>query len=244
MSKLRVDQLLVDLGYYPTREKAKRALLAGLVYVNDQQITKPGQQFLPETEFIIKEEERYVSRGGYKLETAIDSFDLCLHGMVAADIGSSTGGFTDCMLKSGVTKVYAIDVGKGLISWELRNDSRVILMEGINARYLKESDLPQKVNLMTIDVSFISIKKVLPAVLNLLTKKGTLLALIKPQFEAKKNQVGKNGIVKDESLIQEILDDMIVFFNNNGLIVNGRVRVPIIGKNISNKEYMMWAEKQ
>jgi len=244
MSKVRVDQLLVDLGYYPTREKAKRAVLAGLVFNCDQQILKPGQPFSKDTDFIIKEEERYVSRGGYKLETAIYSFDLCLHDMIAADIGSSTGGFTDCMLKSGVRKVYAIDVGKNLIDWHLRNDPRIVLMEGINARYIKESDLPEKVDLMTIDVSFISIKKVLPAVIALLKKKGMLLALIKPQFEVKKNQVGKNGIVKDDDLIQEILNDMMIFLKNIGFTVNGRVRVPIMGKNLSNKEYMLWAEKQ
>jgi len=240
--KQRVDQLLVDLGLYSSRERAKRAIMAGLVTAEKYPSLKPGLMLPSETIFKVKEKERFVSRGGHKLQGAIDGFDLCFDGKIAADIGSSTGGFTDCMLQAGVKKVYAVDVGKGLIDWSLRNDDRVILIEGTNARYLKEEDISEKVDLITVDVSFISLKKVVPALIPILKKDGYLLTLVKPQFEAGKGLVGKNGVVRDEKLICQILDDMINFFSASGLVVNGKVRSPIKGP-AGNKEYVLWSVK-
>ncbi len=241
-NKQRADQLLVNLGFYPSREKAKRSILAGLVSAEKYPKLKPGQLVALDTQFHIKERERFVSRGGYKLDGAIVAFDLCLDGMVALDIGSSTGGFTDCLLQCGVSKVYAVDVGKGLIDWRLRNDSRVILIEEKNARYLTQQDLPEQVDVITVDVSFISLKKIVPAALSLLKDNGYILTLVKPQFEAGKGQVGKNGVVKDEKLISTILQDMIEFFISIGLVLRGQVRSSIRGP-AGNKEYILWAAK-
>lgn len=243
MKKLRVDQLLVNQGYFPTREKAKRAVMAGMVVVDGHESLKPGQQVPEETTFTIKGQDLFVSRGGYKIEEAIKSFDLCVDGKICLDIGSSTGGFTDCLLQCGASKVYAVDVGKGLLDWSLRNDERVVVIEETNARYLKPEDIPEKVDVVSIDVSFISLKKIIPAALPVLKEKGWVLSLVKPQFEAGKGQVGKNGVVRDEKLISQILDDMILFFIQHGLQVNGQVRSPILGPK-GNKEYMLWALKQ
>ena len=240
--KQRIDQLLVKRGLYQSRERAKRAVMAGYVEVEGLQNLKPGHLVAEDTTFIIKEKEKFVSRGGYKLEGAINAFDLCLYGMTALDIGSSTGGFTDCMLQSGVIKVYAVDVGKGLIAWSLRNDERVNLIENKNARYFKETDIPEKIDLITIDVSFISIKKIVPAVIKALKQHGYILALIKPQFEAERAQISKNGVVKDIEVIQNILEDRKFFFESLGLEVRGQVRSPILGP-AGNREYILWAVK-
>ncbi len=240
--KQRVDQLLVDLGLYSSRERAKRSIMAGLVTARHYPSLKPGLMLDSDTVFSVKEKERVVSRGGYKLQGAIDGFDLCLDGKIAIDAGASTGGFTDCLLQAGVKKVYAVDVGKGLIDWSLRNNDKVILIEETNARYLKEEDIGEKVDLITIDVSFISLKKVVPALIPILKKGGYLLSLVKPQFEAGRGKVGKNGVVRDEKLICQILDDMIDFFSALGLEVNGKIRSPIKGP-AGNKEYLLWSIK-
>jgi len=240
--KQRIDQLLVKRGLYESRERAKRAIMAGYVVVEGLQNLKPGHLVGEDTVFTIKEKEKFVSRGGYKLEGAINAFDLCLDGMTALDIGSSTGGFTDCMLQSGVKKVYAVDVGKGLIAWSLRNDERVNLIENKNARYFEQNDIPEKVDLITIDVSFISIKKIIPAVIKTLKQHGYILALIKPQFEAERAQISKNGVVKDIEVIHNILTDRINFFESHGLEVRGQVKSPILGP-AGNREYLLWAVK-
>lgn len=240
-NKQRVDQLLVNLGYYPTRERAKQAILAGAVSAKGYSMIKPGQTVADNTEFEIKEKERFASRGGYKLDEALMAFNLVITDAVAVDVGASTGGFTDCLLQAGVKKVYAVDVGKGLIHWSLRNDPRVVLIEEKNARYISKDDIPEETDIITIDVSFISLKKIIPAVLCLLKEKGYMLALVKPQFEAGKGKV-KKGVVKDEKLISTILTDMIQFFTSLGLMVKGQVRSPILGP-AGNKEYILWAEK-
>lgn len=240
--KQRVDQLLVKLGLYLSRERAKRAVMAGAVVADGYSNLKPGQLVSTDTVFKVKEKEKFVSRGGYKLEGAINSFDLCLCGMTALDVGSSTGGFTDCMLQAGVKKVYAVDVGKGLIAWSLRNDERVCLIENKNARYFKENDISEKVDVITIDVSFISIKKIVPAVIKALKQYGYLLALIKPQFEAERYQISKNGVVRDTEVIQNILAERKTFFESIGLDVRGQVKSPILGP-AGNREYVLWAVK-
>ncbi len=243
MKKQRIDQLLVTRGYYPTRERAKRAIMAGLVRAEGIPSLKPGMQVAEDINFILKEQEKFVSRGGYKIEEAINAFDLCIDKKVVLDLGASTGGFTDCLLQCGAQKVYAVDVGKGILDWSLRNDDRVVVIEETNARYLKPEDIPEQVDVVSADVSFISLKKVIPAALPILKEKGWVLALVKPQFEAGKDQVGKNGVVRDEKLISRILEDMVDFFTQHGLQVNGQVRSPILGPK-GNKEYMLWAVKQ
>ncbi|MEW6535742.1 MAG: TlyA family RNA methyltransferase [Candidatus Auribacterota bacterium] len=240
--KQRVDQLLVALGHFSTREQAKRAVMAGFVSVEGLQHLKPGQLIDTETEFIIKEREPFVSRGGYKLQAALDGFNLSVCSKICLDVGASTGGFTDCLLQYGAKKVYAVDVGKGLMDWSLRNDPRVVLIEEKNARYMVADDIPEQVDILTIDASFISLKIIIPAVLPFLKIGGYLLPLVKPQFEAGKGQVGKNGVVKDKNLILNILDDMIEFLTSIGLEVNGRVRSPILGP-AGNKEFLIWAIK-
>lgn len=240
--KQRIDQLLVNQGFYPSRERAKRAVMAGHVHAEGLNTLKPGMMVDADTTFTIKEHERYVSRGGYKLEAALEGFDLCIDTCVAIDLGASTGGFTDCLLQFGAAKVYAVDVGKGLIDWKLRNDERVIVKEQLNARYLTQNDIPESADVVTIDASFISLKLVIPPVLPLLNPGGNLLCLVKPQFEAGKGQVGKNGVVRDENLILTILDDMIQFVISHGLEVRGQVRSPILGP-AGNKEYIIWAVK-
>ncbi|MDX9702477.1 MAG: TlyA family RNA methyltransferase [Candidatus Auribacterota bacterium] len=243
MKKQRIDQLLVTRGYYPTRERAKRAIMAGLVEADGFSILKPGMQIPEDTNFVVKEHDKFVSRGGYKIEEAINSFDLCVDKKVVLDLGASTGGFTDCLLQCGAKKVYAVDVGKGILDWSLRNDERVVVIEETNARYLKTEDIPELVDIVSADLSFISLKKVIPSVLPILKDKGWLLVLVKPQFEAGKGLVGKNGVVRDEKLISRIMEDMIDFLIQHGLQVNGQVRSPILGPK-GNKEYMLWAVKQ
>ena len=198
--KRRIDQVLVDRGLVESREKAKALLLAGAVRVNGQRVDKPGQNVALDSAIEIAQKLRYVSRGGVKLEAALIHFGIDVTGRVCADIGSSTGGFTDCLLQHGAARVHAIDVGAGQLDWRLRNDSRVVVHEGVNARYLTPSGVGEPVDLAVCDVSFISASMVLPVIPALLRPDGEMVILIKPQFEVGRDQVGKGGIVRDPAL--------------------------------------------
>ena len=206
MKKIRLDQLLVEKGLAESREKARRLIVAGQVLVDGQPAPKPGHAMNPEHEIILKEVERFVSRGGEKLKGAMEAFKLDLTGKVCLDIGSSTGGFTDCMLQHGAVKVYAVDVGKGQLHWKLREDPRVTVMEGVNARYLTPADLPEAADFASIDTSFISLTNILPAVKGLLKPGGEIVSLIKPQFEAGKEEVDKGrGVITDPAIHEAVI---------------------------------------
>jgi len=212
VKKIRLDQLLVEKGLAESREKAKRLVLAGQVLIDGHPAPKPGHPVAPDHKITIKEAERFVSRGGEKLEGAMNAFGLDLTGKVCMDIGSSTGGFTDCMLQHGANKVYAVDVGKGQLHWKLREDERVEVMEGVNARYLTPGDLPEPADFVSIDTSFISLTKILPAVKELLTPGGEIVSLIKPQFEAGKQAVDKGrGVITDLAIHEEVVSKIRTF---------------------------------
>jgi 23S rRNA (cytidine1920-2'-O)/16S rRNA (cytidine1409-2'-O)-methyltransferase len=206
MKKIRLDQLLVEKGLAESREKARRMILAGQVLVDGHSAPKPGHTLAPDHAITLHKPERFVSRGGDKLEGAMAAFPIDLAGKVCLDIGSSTGGFTDCMLQHGAAKVYAIDVGKGQLHWKLREDPRVVVMEGVNARYLTPADLPELADFASIDTSFISLTNILPAVKGLLKPGGEIVSLIKPQFEAGKEAVDKGrGVITDPAIHDEVI---------------------------------------
>ena len=216
-TKCRADQLVYQQGLASSREKAKRLIMAGLVVEGSRRIDKPGEQLDIETELRLKGQMKYVSRGGYKLEKILENEAIDLKDKVCIDIGASTGGFTDCMLQAGAKKVYAIDVGYNQLDFSLRQDPRVINMEKINIRYLELEDLKEKADFISIDVSFISLDLVLPVAKNLLKEDGLIAALIKPQFEAGKDKVGKGGIVRDKKIHLEVLEKMLALFTSLGL---------------------------
>ena len=207
MAKERLDVLLVNRGLAASREKAKAIIMSGSVYVDGQKEDKAGQTFPEEANIEVRGSTlKYVSRGGLKLEKAMECFDVSLSGKICMDVGSSTGGFTDCMLQNGVVKVYAVDVGHGQLDWKLRNDPRVICMEKTNIRYVKPEDIEDRIQFSSIDVSFISLTKVLGPVKELLTDDGEIVCLIKPQFEAGREKVGKHGVVREASVHKEVID--------------------------------------
>ena len=207
MAKERLDVLLVNRGLAASREKAKAIIMTGSVYVDGQKEDKAGQTFPEEANIEVRGSTlKYVSRGGLKLEKAMECFDVSLSGKICMDVGSSTGGFTDCMLQNGAVKVYAVDVGHGQLDWKLRNDPRVICMEKTNIRYVKPDDIEDRIQFSSIDVSFISLTKVLGPVKELLTDDGEIVCLIKPQFEAGREKVGKHGVVRDASVHKEVID--------------------------------------
>ncbi len=222
-----MDVLLLQRGLAESRERARRMILAAQVLVDDRIIDKPGTRVPAAAEITVKEKPAYVSRGGLKLEAALDAFDIDPQGWVAADIGASTGGFTDCLLQRGALRVYAIDVGYGQLAWKLRKDPRVVVMERINARYL--TSLPEPADLATVDVSFISLKLILPAARGLLRPNGQIIALIKPQFEAGRTQVGKGGVVKDPAVHRSVLYDVLGWAVEHELQVKGVIASPLLG---------------
>ena len=243
MQKVRLDQMLVDRGLASSREKAKAIVMSGIVYVNGQKEDKPGSFFPPDADVVLKgEKPRYVSRGGYKLEKAVGTFGIVLDGLVCCDIGSSTGGFTDCMLQNGAEKVYAIDVGRGQLDWKLRQDERVVSMERTNIRYVTPEDIGEPVGFASIDVSFISLEKVLPAVYELLEEGAHVAALIKPQFEAGRSQVGKKGVVRDPSVHGDVIEKVISVAASLGFRYLGLTYSPIRGPE-GNIEYLLYMEK-
>jgi 23S rRNA (cytidine1920-2'-O)/16S rRNA (cytidine1409-2'-O)-methyltransferase len=245
--KERIDVLLVERGFFDTREKARKNLMAGLVFVDNVRIDKPGEKVKRNANIEVKGEAiPYVSRGGLKLEKAIKEFNLDLDGKVSMDVGASTGGFTDCMLKNKASKVYAVDVGYGQMAWSLRTDPRVICMERTNIRYVKPEDIKEKLDFASIDVSFISLKLVLPVVKELLKDEGEIVALIKPQFEAGREKVGKKGVVRDADVHEEVINNVISFAFSIGLMLKGLTFSPIKGPegNIEYLAYFIKSNKQ
>jgi 23S rRNA (cytidine1920-2'-O)/16S rRNA (cytidine1409-2'-O)-methyltransferase len=240
----RLDVLLVERGLVDTRARAKAVIMAGSVFVAGERVDKAGAVVRDDAEIIFKGETlRYVSRGGLKLEAALDAFGVDVAGMTAVDLGSSTGGFTDCLLQRGAVKVYAIDAGRGQLDWKLRNDPRVVSMEKFNARYLKPEDIDgAPVGIAIIDVSFISLTKIIPPAAGVLAPGGVLIALIKPQFEVGKGEVGKGGIVRDEAKRKEVVDKITAFVSGFGLDVKGVIESPITGAD-GNVEYLICALK-
>ncbi|MBN9653630.1 TlyA family RNA methyltransferase [Halobacillus sp. GSS1] len=229
--KVRLDVLLVEKGYVETREKAKRTIMAGLVFHNQVRLDKPGQKIEEDAELTVKGKAiPYVSRGGLKLEKALKVFDLSVQDKVMVDIGSSTGGFTDCGLQNGVKLSYAIDVGYNQLDWRLRNHEQVIVMERTNFRYVTKDNLSEgQPQFASIDVSFISLRIILPVLATLLDQEGDVVALIKPQFEAGREQVGKKGIIKDPSIHRQVIENILDFATQHGYSVHGLTFSPITG---------------
>ena len=239
--KERLDVLLVNKGFFSSRERAKTAIMAGDVYVNGGISDKAGTKIDEEAEITVKNDQcPYVGRGGYKLAKAIGTFGLDLAAKTAMDIGASTGGFTDCMLQNGASKVYSVDVGYGQLDWKLRNDPRVVNMEKVNVRYLEPDTIPDRMDFVSIDVSFISLKLIFPVVRELLKKGGELVCLIKPQFEAGREQVGKKGIVRDRDVHRQVIENVIIYAASNGLKPEELTFSPMTGAK-GNIEYLLRA---
>ncbi len=238
-TKTRLDQLLVERGLAESREKAKALVLAGAVFVDGQKADKPGHSVAITSRVEITERLPYVSRGGFKLEAALDRFGIDPRGRVCVDAGASTGGFTDVLLQRGAGRVYAVDVGTGQLDWKLRNDARVVVKEGINARYLKPEHIGEPVDLAVCDVSFISLTLVLPAVAGLLKENGEIVALVKPQFEAGRGQVGKGGIVRDPELHRAAVERVARAAHALGFKTD-TMESPILGAE-GNKEFLLYA---
>ncbi len=240
MAKIRLDALLVQSGAVQSRERAKALIMAGQVYIDNQKCDKAGLMVEETTVPEIRGEQlKYVSRGGLKLEKAISEFPITLNGKTAMDIGASTGGFTDCMLQNGAKKVYAVDVGYGQFAWKLRNDPRVVNMERTNIRYVTPDMIEDKIDFASIDVSFISLRLVLPVVKSLLSDSGEIAALIKPQFEAGREQVGKKGVVRDINVHYEVVKNITAFAAGIGFYVSGLSYSPIKGPE-GNIEYLAY----
>jgi 23S rRNA (cytidine1920-2'-O)/16S rRNA (cytidine1409-2'-O)-methyltransferase len=243
MRKERLDKLMVEKGLVPSREKAQALIMIGGVKVNGQVMRKPGQKIREDALIeILQPPCPYVSRGGVKLEGAIKGFGINVEGKVCLDVGASTGGFTDCLLQHGAKRVYAVDVGWGQLHWKLRNDPRVICLEKKNIRYLPKEEIPEEVDLVTIDTSFISLKLVIPAVLKFLKEKAEILALIKPQFEVGKGEVGKGGVVRDPEKHKRVIEEIRIFSQNLGLHPIGVIESPILGPK-GNKEFFIYLIK-
>ena len=241
--KERLDVILVNNGLASSRDNAKRTIMAGLVTVDGIVETKSGQKFDVDSEFKVKDKLlKYVSRGGLKLEKAIQSFNIKLNGCYAVDMGASTGGFTDCMLMNGALKVYALDVGYGQLDYKLRVDPRVINMEKTNIRYLDTTLIEEPIDFISIDVSFISLRHMFPVASEILKDAGAVMCLIKPQFEAGREQVGKKGIVRDSKIHVEVIENVISYASDNGLYAHGVDYSPVNGTK-GNIEYLLYLKK-
>jgi 23S rRNA (cytidine1920-2'-O)/16S rRNA (cytidine1409-2'-O)-methyltransferase len=227
VSKERLDMLVVARGLADSRQQAQRLIMAGQVTVDERVVDKPGTRVPTSAGLSVTASLPYASRGGFKLAAALDAFELDVKGCIAADVGASTGGFTDCLLQRGAARVYAIDVGYGQLAWKLQQDPRVVVMDRTNARYLEH--LPELVELATIDVSFISLKLILPAVTGWLREEGWIVALIKPQFEAGRAQVGKGGVVRDPAVHRAVLEEIVAWTASRDLALQGLIRSPITG---------------
>jgi 23S rRNA (cytidine1920-2'-O)/16S rRNA (cytidine1409-2'-O)-methyltransferase len=237
MGKERLDVLLVKRGLCPSREKAQRLIMAGSVFSGGTRMEKASQSLAEEVPLEVRTPERYVGRGGLKLEAALRHFAIEPAGWTCLDVGASTGGFTDCLLQHGAAKVYALDVGHGQLDWKIRSDPRVVVMEHCNARHLQPGDLPEKVRLAVADVSFISLTLILPPVAGVLTDGGMMLALIKPQFELSRGEVGRGGVVRDEAARQRAVDKIRDFAAARGWSWGGVVDSPITGAD-GNREFL------
>ncbi len=243
MKKVRLDQMVFDLGLTESRERAKTTIMAGLVYVNGQKVDKPGTQVAPDAEIEVRGNALpYVSRGGFKLEKALQVFPVDVTGQHCIDCGASTGGFTDVLLQNGAEKVYAVDVGYGQLAWSLRNDPRVVSMERTNVRYLTPEQIPEPLDLAVMDLSFISLRLILPAVYPLLREDAAVLCLIKPQFEAGREEVGKKGVVRDPQVHLNVLERFLEFVPEIGFSVLGLDFSPIRGPE-GNIEYLGYLRK-
>ncbi len=241
--KKRLDILLTEQGLAESRERAKGLIMAGVVYADNQKADKPGDLYPENISLEVRGKGLpYVSRGGLKLEKAMKEFSLDLAGLVCMDIGASTGGFTDCMLQNGAKKVYAVDVGYGQLAWKLRTDERVINLERTNARYLTEEQIPEKIDFFSADVSFISLTLILPALRPLLAEHGRAVCLIKPQFEAGREGVGKKGVVRDKAVHREVIEKIVRFAPENGYSVLGLTFSPVKGPE-GNIEYLIYLER-
>lgn len=244
MKKERIDVLLVERGLVDSREKAKKLIMAGVVLVENEVVDKPGTKVEIESEIRLKGNPlKYVSRGGLKLEKAIESFDIDLRDKVALDIGASTGGFSDCMLQNGIKKVYAIDVGYGQLDWKVRSDEKVVAMDRTNIRHVTKEDIGELADFVSIDVSFISLKLVLPVAKELTSEEAEIVALIKPQFEAGKDKVGKKGVVRDKKVHEEVVKSIYEFSRDIGLYFKDMTYSPVKGAE-GNIEYLAYLSKK
>lgn len=237
--KIRLDARIFELGLTESREKAKAFIMAGQVYVNGMKAAKAGMTVAEKDVIEVRGSSEFVSRGGHKLKKAMSSFPITLNDKICMDVGASTGGFTDCMLQNGASKVYSVDVGYGQLAWKLRSDPRVINLERTNIRYITEEQVPDKIDFFSVDVSFISLTLVLPAVKNLLSENGEGVCLIKPQFEAGREKVGKKGVVRDKAVHEEVIEKIYSFAIENGYNVLGLDYSPIKGPE-GNIEYLIY----
>lgn len=241
--KTRLDVAVFEQGYAPSREKAKAIIMAGIVYVNNQKVDKAGFELKEGDVLEVRGKTlQYVSRGGLKLEKAMQEFPITLEGKICMDVGASTGGFTDCMLQNGAVKVYSVDVGYGQLAWKLRTDERVVNLERTNFRYVTREQIPDEVDFASVDVSFISLKHILPNLNTLLAPDGQAVCLIKPQFEAGKEKVGKKGVVRDLNVHLEVVENVINLALKNGFSVMGLQFSPIKGPE-GNIEYLIYLNK-
>jgi len=240
INKKRLDLLIFERDLVPSRQRAKTMIMAGKVLVNDVPFDKPGSLVDIKADIIVKKDDNpYASRGGLKLEKALDTFPVNVKDLVCLDIGASTGGFTDCLLQHGAKKVYAVDVGYGQLDWSLRQDKRVVVIERTNIRHLAYETIGEKVDMVVADTSFISLKTVIPAAEKFMREKTGVLALIKPQFEAGKENIGKGGVVKDPKIREQVVRDMVCFFKERNYDVNGVVPSPILGPK-GNEEFIIF----
>ncbi|MCR5781255.1 MAG: TlyA family RNA methyltransferase [Clostridia bacterium] len=240
--KTRLDILLTQSGLAPSREKAKAYIMEGIVYVNGQKVQKAGAEYSGTDKIEVRGGSEFVSRGGYKLKKALSVFPIDLAGKICMDIGASTGGFTDCMLGRGAAKVYCVDVGYGQLAWKLRTDERVVNLERTNIRYISDEQVPDKIDFVSVDVSFISLKLVLPAYFPLLSENAESVCLIKPQFEAGREKVGKKGVVRDIAVHKEVIENCVGYARDAGFTVRGLDFSPIRGPE-GNIEYLMYLTK-
>lgn len=241
--KKRLDVILVERNLFPSREKARTAIMTGRIIIHGRKETKAGTMVAEDVELqVIGNDLPYVSRGGLKLEKAVKQFALDFKDKVVLDIGASTGGFTDCSLQNGAKRVYAVDVGYGQLAWSLRSDARVVVLEKTNARYLSAEQVPETVDFIVMDASFISLKKLIPNLIPFLKEDGAFVSLIKPQFEAGKEKVGKKGVVRDPEVHREVIEDLLAFFEAQSLIVDALTFSPIKGPE-GNREYLVLLRK-
>ena len=241
--KIRLDQRIVKLGLLESREKAKAMIMAGQVYVNGQKELKAGTNVKPEDSIEVRSSMEFVSRGGYKLKKAVSVFPITLKDKICMDIGASTGGFSDCMLQNGAKKVYCVDVGYGQLAWKIRSDPRVVNLERTNIRYVTDEQVTDKIDFASVDVSFISLELVLPVAYNLLSDDGETVCLIKPQFEAGRENVGKKGVVRDINVHKNVINKIYLFAKQLGFAVCGLDFSPIKGPE-GNIEYLIYLKKQ
>jgi 23S rRNA (cytidine1920-2'-O)/16S rRNA (cytidine1409-2'-O)-methyltransferase len=238
MPKVRLDVLLVERGLAESRAKAQALIMAGQVRIADQVALKPAITVQSDAALTVDTGPRFVSRGGEKLDAALEAFGVDVKGFVCADVGASTGGFTDCLLQRGAAKVYAVDVGKGILHWKLRNDERVVVMEQTNARYVES--LPEQVSLVTVDASFISLKVLLPTVKKWINHETHIICLIKPQFEAGKKDVSRgDGVIRDPEIHKQVLLDVLSYAQKEGFSIRGLIKSPLLGPK-GNAEFLAW----